>query len=182
MIRTPRLLLREWRDSDLDPFEAMGSDPRVMEFFPSLLDRAQSASAIARYRAHFAEHGFGFLAVEVPGVADFVGICGMAWARFQVPFTPCVEIGWRLAYDHWGHGYATEGALAVRDYCFSALHFDHIVAFTAINNRRSRHVMEKIGMTYDAAADFDHPSVPEGNPVRRHVLYRIARGAAPPQR
>jgi RimJ/RimL family protein N-acetyltransferase len=173
MISTARLVLREWRDTDLDGFAAMGVDARVMEFFPSLLDRATTASHMARYRAHFAEYGFGFLAVEVPGVADFIGICGMAWTRFEAPFTPCVEIGWRLAYDHWGHGYATEAAQGVRDYCFSTLRLDHIAAFTAVGNRRSRRVMEKIGMTYDASADFDHPNVPAESPHRRHVLYRI---------
>jgi RimJ/RimL family protein N-acetyltransferase len=182
MIRTSRLVLREWRETDLDAFAAMSADPRVMEFFPSLLDRAQSASMIARWKAHFAEHGFGFLAIEVPGVADFVGICGMAWARFDAHFTPCVEIGWRLAYDHWGHGYASEAAQGVLDYGFTTLHLDQIVAFAVVSNRRSRQVMERIGMTYDPADDFDHPVIPVGSPLRRHVLYRATRDGAPPKR
>jgi len=182
MIRTPRLILREWRESDLDPFAAMSADPRVMEFFPSLLDRAQSANMIARWKAHFAEYGFGFLAVEVPGVTDFVGLCGMAWARFQAPFTPSVEIGWRLAHDHWGHGYASEAAQGALDYGFQALHLDQIVAFAVVANRRSRRVMERIGMTHDPADDFDHPGIQAGSPLRRHVLYRATRGGAPPTR
>lgn len=150
----------------------MSSDPRVMEFFPSVLDRAQVVAQIARYRAHFAEHGFGFWAVEVPGVADFVGLCGIAHVRFQAHFTPCVEIGWRLAHDYWGRGYAPEAARAALDYAFTTLGFSEVVAFTTVSNARSRRVMQKIGMTYDPADDFDHPSLPAGHPLLRHVLYR----------
>ena len=172
MITTPRLILREWRDSDVDGFAAMSRDTRVMEFFPSLLDRGQVVSQIARYRAHFAEHGFGFLAIEVPGVADFVGLCGMAHARFEAHFTPCVEIGWRVAHEHWGHGYATEAARGALDYGFRVLKLEEIVAFAVVENTKSRRVMEKIGMTHDPADDFDHPGLPDGHPLRRHVLYR----------
>jgi RimJ/RimL family protein N-acetyltransferase len=172
VIATARLLLREWRDSDLDAFAAMGADPRVMEFFPSLLDRDQTAAAIAKYRAHFAEHGFGFVALEVPGVTEFAGVCGMAHMRFEAHFTPCVEIGWRLAHEYWGKGYASEAALALLDYGFHTLRLSEIVAVTFTGNLRSRRVMERIGMTYDPADDFDHPAVPPGHPIRRHVLYR----------
>ena len=175
MIRTARLILREWRESDLDGFATMSADPRVMEFFPSLSDRAQTAAMIARWKAHFAEHGFGFLAVEAPGVADFVGVCGMARPRFPAPFPQCVEVGWRLAYDYWGRGYASEAARGALDYGFTTLGLDQIVAFTTVANQRSRRVMERIGMTYDPAADFDHPIVQVGSPLRRHVLYRKLR-------
>jgi RimJ/RimL family protein N-acetyltransferase len=172
VIRTPRLVLREWRDTDVDGFAAMSNDPRVMEFFPSLLDRAQVIAQIARYRAHFAEHGFGFLVIEVPGVADFVGLCGMAHVRFQAHFAPAVEIGWRVAFEHWGQGYATEAAAGVLDYGFRTLKLPEIVAFAVVGNTKSRRVMEKLGMTHDPADDFDHPALPAGHPLQRHVLYR----------
>jgi RimJ/RimL family protein N-acetyltransferase len=174
MITTSRLVLREWRDTDLDPFAAMGADPRVMEFVPSLLDRPQVAAQIARYRAHFDQYGFGFWAIEVPGVADFVGMCGMAHARFEAHFTPCVEIGWRLAAGHWGHGYAVEAARAALEYGFTTLKLSEIVAFAVVANLKSRRVMERIGMTYDPADDFDYPAIPPGSPLRRHVLYRAS--------
>ena len=130
---------------------------------------------VARIRAHFARHGFGFWAVEVPGVAEFIGLVGLAVPRFEAHFTPCVEIGWRLARAHWGRGYATEAARAALDFGFRDLNLDEIVAFTVPTNRRSRAVMERIGMTRSAADDFDHPAIPEGHPLRRHVLYRARR-------
>lgn len=172
MIKTSRLILREWRDSDLEPFAALNADPRVREYFPSVLDRAESDASVARMRAHFAEYGFGFWAIEVPGVADCVGLCGLAHARFAAPFTPCVEIGWRLAHEYWGRGYAPEAARAALEYGFETLKLPEIVAFTAMTNQKSRRVMEKIGMTYDPADDFDHPALPAGHPLRRHALYR----------
>jgi len=181
VIRTPRLLLREWRDSDLDAFAALNADPRVREYFPSVLDRAESEASIERMRAHIAEHGFGFWAVEVPGVADCVGLCGLVHARFEAPFTPCVEIGWRLAHDYWGRGYAPEAARAALDFGFTSLSLDEIVAFTAVENAKSRRVMEKIGMTYDPADDFDHPALAAGHPLRRHVLYRVRAVSRPPR-
>ena len=181
MIKTPRLVLREWRDADTDPFAALCADPRVMEYFPSVMDPGASAAQVARYRAHFAEHGFGFWAIEVPGVADYVGMCGLQHVRFQARFTPCVEIGWRLAHEFWGRGYAPEAARAALDYAFTTLGLSEVVAFTTVKNARSRRVMEKIGMTYDPADDFDHPSLPAGHPILRHVLYRV-RGASRPPR
>ena len=172
MITTSRLVLREWRNSDCEAFAALNADPRVREFFPSVLDRAESDASVARIRAHFAEYGFGFWAIEAPGVAEFVGMCGMAHARFEAPFTPCVEIGWRLAHEYWGHGYAPEAARAALDYGFTTLGLHEIVAFAVVENTKSRRVMEKIGMTYDPVDDFDHPALPPGHPLRRHVLYR----------
>jgi RimJ/RimL family protein N-acetyltransferase len=112
--------------------------------------------------------------VEVRGGAAFAGFVGLSVPRFEAHFAPCVEIGWRLAAQHWGHGYATEGARAALAFGFGTLGLEEIVAFTAPRNVRSRRVMEKIGMTYDPADDFDHPLLPEGHPLRRHVLYRIA--------
>ncbi len=174
-IRTPRLHLRTWRDEDLAPFAEMNGSPEVMEFFPRTLDRAESDAMVARIRDHFDRHGFGFWAVEVPGVADFIGLVGLAIPRFKAHFTPCVEIGWRLARAHWGRGYATEAARAALEFGFRDLGLEEIVSFTTTTNLRSRAVMERIGMTRSQADDFDHPSVPEGHPLRRHVLYRVRR-------
>jgi ribosomal-protein-alanine N-acetyltransferase len=171
-IKTPRLLLRPWRDDDLAPFAALNADPRVMAFFPKRLDRAESDARAAWIRDHFARHGFGLWAVEVLDVAGFIGFVGLAMATFEAHFTPCVEIGWRLAHAHWGFGYATEGARAALDFGFQRLALEQIVSFTAEPNRRSRAVMERIGMTRCEDDDFDHPALPEGHPLRRHVLYR----------
>ena len=171
-LRTPRLRLRAWRNQDLAPFSAMNADPRVMEFFPSPLDRAQSDAMVARIREHFVAHGFGLWAVEVPAVTDFIGFVGLAIPRLRAHFTPCVEIGWRLAAAHWGRGYATEAARAALDFGFDHLNLDEIVSYTAILNVRSQAVMERIGMTRSPADDFDHPALPDGHRLRRHVLYR----------
>lgn len=174
-LRTDRLLLRPWHESDLEPFAALNADPAVMEHFPKPLDRAESDAFVARVRAHFAREGFGFWAVEAPGVSDLVGLVGLARPPFVAHFTPCVEVGWRLARDHWGKGYATEAALASIRYGFERIGLGEIVAFTVPENARSRAVMERLGMTRTDRDDFDHPSLPEGHRLRRHVLYRIGR-------
>jgi RimJ/RimL family protein N-acetyltransferase len=174
-IRTPRLHLRLWRDEDLPVFAAMNADPIVMEFFPKPLDRAESDALATRIRDGLERRGFGFWAVEVPGIADFIGFVGLSVPAFEAHFTPCVEIGWRLARDHWGHGYATEAARAALEFGFGEVALDEIVSFTATVNLRSRRVMERIGMTRSLADDYDHPSLPEGHPLRRHVLYRARR-------
>jgi RimJ/RimL family protein N-acetyltransferase len=181
-ILTPRLLLRLWRDEDLPAFAAMNGDPKVMEHFPKPLDRTESDAAAARIREHFVLRGFGFWAVEVPGVADFIGFVGLSVPTFETHFTPCVEIGWRLAFEHWGHGYATEAARVSLDFGFRHLALDEIVSFTVPANLRSRRVMEKIGMTHSPADDFDHPALPEGHPIRRHVLYRASRPTGSPSK
>lgn len=174
---TDRLLLRAWRASDREPFAAMNADPVVMEHFVAPLTRADSDALVDRIEAHFAEQGWGLWAVEVPGEADFIGFIGLAAPRFEAPFTPCVEVGWRLAKEAWGHGYAPEGARAALRFAFDELHLDEVLSFTAVGNAKSRRVMEKIGMERDPADDFDHPMVPVGHPIRRHVLYR----ARPPR-
>jgi RimJ/RimL family protein N-acetyltransferase len=175
-LRTDRLLLRPWRESDLEPFAALNADPAVMEHFAKPLDRAESDAFVARIRSHFDRHGFGFWAVEAPGISDLVGLVGLAIPTFETHFTPCVEIGWRLSRAYWGKGYANEAARASLRYGFEQLGLDEIVAFTVPYNVRSRAVMERIGMTRSAADDFDHPNLPEGHRLRRHVLYRIQRG------
>ena len=174
-IRTERLLLRNWRPDDAEPFAAMNADARVVEHLPAALTRAQSDDLVARIEAHTEKHGFGLWAVEIPGTAPFAGFLGLGVPRFEASFTPCVEIGWRLAAEHWGRGYATEGALAALAFGFESLDLGEIVSFTSTENVRSRRVMEKLGMEWDPADDFDHPVLPEGHRLRRHVLYRLGR-------
>jgi RimJ/RimL family protein N-acetyltransferase len=175
MIQTVRLLLRRWQPSDLEPFSRMNADPRVMEFFPACLSTEESNGLLARFEQHFCDHGFGFYAAELREERTFIGFIGLAVPRFKTHFTPCVEIGWRLAVDHWGRGLATEGALGVVSEAFDSFMLDEIVSFAVPANIRSRRVMERIGMTRNPADDFDHPNLPAGHPLRRHVLYRLAR-------
>jgi ribosomal-protein-alanine N-acetyltransferase len=166
-------LLRAWRAEDRQPFAALNADPRVMEHFPGVLSRRES-DALARHAAeHFDRHGFGPWAVEVPGVAPFIGFVGMVVPSFEAHFTPCVEIGWRLAAEHWGHGFATEAALASARHGFGVTGLDELVSFTTPENVRSRAVMQRIGMTHDPADDFDHPRLPRGHRLSRHVMYRL---------
>ena len=175
-LRTARLLLRRWRDEDRAPFAALNADPLVTEFLPGPLSRARSDALADRIAAHFAAHGFGLWAIEVPGQVPFAGFVGLAVPAFEAAFTPCVEVGWRLASACWGRGYATEGARAALAFGFARLGLAEIVSFTVPANVRSRRVMERLGMTHDPADDFDHPALPEGHPLRRHVLYRATRG------
>jgi RimJ/RimL family protein N-acetyltransferase len=174
-LTTDRLRLRQWHASDREPFAAMNADPRVVEYLPAALARPESDALVDRFEAHFEKHGFGAWAVEVRATGAFAGFVGLAVPRFEAHFTPCVEIGWRLAVAHWGNGYATEGARAALAFGFETLGLDAIVAFTVPANVRSRRVMEKLGMRRDPGGDFEHPSLPEGHALRRHVLYRIAR-------
>lgn len=169
MITTERLILRSWQESDLAPFAAMNADPRVMEFFPRLMDREGSDALAARLDKHEKENGFTFWAVEIPGVAEFAGFIGLIRTPFEAHFTPCVEIGWRLAAEFHGKGYATEGAKAALTYGFNELALPEIYSFTALPNKNSWRVMEKIGM--ERTGEFDHPKIEEGHALRRHVLY-----------
>jgi RimJ/RimL family protein N-acetyltransferase len=171
-LRTKRLLLRRWLPEDYLPFAALNADRRVMEHFPSTMPKEQSDALAHRIEAHFEQHGFGLWAVEVPGLAPFIGFIGLLVTSFEAPFTPCVEIGWRLAAEHWGRGYAVEGARRVLTFGIEELSLPEIVSFTTVGNVRSRRVMERIGMTRDQDGDFEHPRLPEGHPLRPHVLYR----------
>jgi ribosomal-protein-alanine N-acetyltransferase len=172
-LRTERLVLRPWLDSDAEVFAAMNADPVVMEHFPAALTRSESDRLMARIRAHFEEHAFGLWAVEVSGTMPFAGFIGLDVPRFEAHFTPCVEVGWRLARKAWGHGYATEGAKRALQYGFGSVGLGEIVSFTSVAHERSRAVMERIGMHRDPSGDFNHPNLPEGHPLRRHVLYRV---------
>jgi len=176
MLETQRLILRRWRETDREPFAQMNADPRVMQFMPARLSREESDRMVNRIEKHFDERGFGLFAVEVREGQSFVGFVGLAVPNFETHFTPCVEIGWRIAADYWNRGFATEGAKRVLSYSFDTLGLDEVVSFTVPANLPSRRVMEKIGMHRAPEDDFDHPRIPEGHPLRRHLLYRIARG------
>ncbi len=169
---TERLVLRHWRETDREPFARLNADPRVMEFMAGQLSRTESDLLVERIEAHFREHGFGLCVAELRRDGSFIGFVGLAVPAFESAFTPCVEIGWRLAADHWGQGLATEGAREMVRYAFEGMGLEALVSFTVPGNVRSRRVMEKIGMTHDPVDDFDHPNLPEGHPLRRHVLYR----------
>ena len=177
-LSTPRLVLRQWRESDLAPFARLNADPEVMRYFPDTLDRAHSDSFAERIRMMLAERGWGLWAVQVSEVAEFIGFVGLNRAEFKAHFTPAVEVGWRLDRPYWGHGYATEAARAAVDFGFCELGLEQIVSFTATVNEPSIRVMRRLGMTTDPADDFDHPAVGDG-PLRRHVLYRLSRDGWP---
>jgi RimJ/RimL family protein N-acetyltransferase len=172
MIETERLILRAWKDSDLEPFARLNANPQTMEFMLKPLSREESDSWVGRMRAHFSLHGFSHYAAERKEDGLFVGAIGISIPAYETPFSPFVEIGWRLLPEFWNQGLATEGAREVLRHSFEKLHLPEIVAFTVPTNLRSRHVMEKIGMVYDSAGDFDRPRVPAGHPLLRHVLYR----------
>jgi RimJ/RimL family protein N-acetyltransferase len=176
-LQTARLLLRQWRETDLEPFAALNGDSEVMRHFPGTLDRARSDAIARRVGTEIAERGWGLWAVEVVDGAPFIGFVGLDKPRFQAHFTPAVEVGWRLAREHWGNGYATEGALAAVSFGFEELGLDEIVSFTTVENERSRRVMERIGMSRDPADDFAHPNLADDHPLRPHVLYRLGRAA-----
>ena len=174
-IETERLRLRRWRESDLKPFAAMSADARVMEYFPNTLSADESNALAERIAKDFDEQDFGLWAVEVQSVGHFAGFIGLSVPSFEAHFTPCVEIGWRLAANHWGHGYATEGARAALDFAFQVIQLDEVVSMTSVKNKRSRRVMERLGMTHSPNDDFNHPNLPAGHSLSRHVLCRIAR-------
>lgn len=176
-VRTSRLLLRSLDASDLDALAAMNADPRVMQHFPSSPSREESERMAARIDAHWRRHGFGAWAVEVPGEAPFVGLVGLSVPSSPIPCGPCIEVLWRLAFEQWGHGYATEAARAAAEFAFRRLRAEEIVAFTVPANTRSRAVMKRLGMTHSATDDFDHPGLADGHPLRRHVLYRLHRSS-----
>ncbi len=176
ILTTPRLLLRPWRDDDREPVAAITGDPDVMRYFLRGRDRAQSDAWVARVRAHFDRHGFGIWAVEAPGVAPLIGFVGLSTVPDNIPSAPAVEAVWTLGKAYWRQGYVTEAARAAMQDGFERLRLAEIVAFTAVVNAPSRGVMEKLGMRRDPADDFDHPSVPQGHALCRHVVYRLRAG------
>jgi len=172
-IKTDRLILRPWREEDFEPFAELNADPRVMECFPSVLSREKSNELAKKISFKIKEQGWGLWAVSVPGAAYFIGFIGLSAPSFKAHFTPAVEVGWRLSYDYWGRGYATERAKAAIKYGFEKLGLEEIVSFTAEQNHRSISVMKRIGMHHDPSDDFDHPSLPIKDRLCRHVLYRV---------
>ena len=176
-LTTERLVLRPWRDEDVEAFATINADPRIGEHLGGAHSRARSEELAGRVHRHFDQHGFGFWVVELADTDDVAGFVGLQHVTFEAPFSPTVEVGWRLAHRYWGRGYAIEAARASLDYGFGELAFPEIVAFTVPANLRSQRVMERLGMTRDPADDFDHPARPVGDPWRRHVLYRITQSA-----
>jgi len=173
VLNTDRLILRPWQAQDRAPFAAINRDPAVMQFMPAPLSAEETDAFVDRIETHFNQHGFGLWAAQLRNSDQFIGYIGLAVPRFRAPFMPAVEIGWRLASESWRRGLATEGARAVVDHAFSVLGLPALVSFTVPANLPSRRVMEKLGMTHDPADDFDHPSFPEGHPLRHQVLYRL---------
>ena len=174
-LATSRLTLRQWRDADLAPFAALNADPEVMRYFSATMTQAQSAEFAGYVRDTIERQGWGLWAVEVNDGPPFVGFVGLNRVSFESHFTPAVEVGWRLARPFWGNGYATEAGEAALAYGFERLDLEEIVSFTSPLNEPSIRVMRRLGMKHDATGDFDHPRVAEGSPLRRHVLYRLAK-------
>jgi ribosomal-protein-alanine N-acetyltransferase len=174
-VRTERLVMRRWQPADREPFAAMNADPEVMAHFPATLDRAASDAVVDRIEAGFEVNGFGMWALERIDTGEFIGFTGLNVPRFGVPFLPAVEIGWRLCRPAWGQGFATEAARQALRIGFEEYRLAEIVSFTAIENAASRAVMRRLGMRHDPDGDFEHPAVPVGHRLRRHVLYRLAR-------
>jgi len=172
VLATRRLRLRPWRAEDRPAFATMNADPEVMEFFPEALSTDASDALAVRLARDLEDRGYGMWAVEAPDRAPFLGCIGLQPVGFEAPFTPAVEIGWRLARPFWGHGYATEGATAALDLAFGELGQAEVVSFTSTLNRRSVAVMARLAMSHDPADDFDHPGLVEGDRLRRHALYR----------
>jgi RimJ/RimL family protein N-acetyltransferase len=176
-LTTERLLLRPWKDEDLPAFAAMNKDPDVMAFMPKRLTREESDATAERICHQIETAGWGLWALEVTGIAPFAGFVGLSVPRFEAHFTPCVEVGWRLAKAYWGKGYATEAGRAAIAYGFDTLGLSQIVSFTTPGNWRSRAVMQRLGMRHDPHDDFDHPVLETGHPLRRHVLFRLTKAS-----
>lgn len=172
---TDRLVMRRWEERDRAPFAALNADAEVMRYFPATLTRQESDRFVDRIEAGFDEHGFGLWALEIQQTGEFIGMTGLARHTFPAHFNPSVEVGWRLARSAWGFGYATEAGRAAVEHGFTVAGLDQIVSMTTVTNEPSRAVMRRLGLTRDPADDFDHPRVPDGSPLKRHVLYRISR-------
>lgn len=171
---TERLHLRQWRASDREAFAQLNSDPRVMEFFPNLLDRAASDALADRIQAKISDRGWGLWAASIIATQEFIGFVGLNIPAVELPFSPCVEVGWRLAFPYWGKGYAKEAAKEALHIGFEILNFEEIVSFTAIHNRRSRNVMERLKMR-EMPETFLHPNLPPDHPLSEHCLYKLLR-------
>ncbi len=174
--KTKRLVLRGWQPSDYAPFARINADQEVMKYFPTPLSEVESNANAEIISSLIDKRGWGFWAVEIPAISSFIGFVGLHIPAVKLPFSPCVEIGWRLDKEFWGHGYATEAANFALEYGFTELDLNEIVSFTATQNKASQAVMERIGMSRDSET-FEHPSIPVGNPLREHFLYRLEKAA-----
>jgi RimJ/RimL family protein N-acetyltransferase len=174
-IKTARLVLRRWRDEDREPFAALNADPEVMRYFPRPLTRDESGRFIDRIEARFEADGIGQWAVERREDGRFLGFTGLGPATFEAWFTPAIEVGWRFERSAWGHGYATEAGRVALQFGFEVRGLETILSWTSVLNLPSIAVMERLGMHHDPADDFDHPLIPVGDPLRRHMLYRLDR-------
>ncbi len=175
--RTERLLLRGWRDDDRDAFAAMNADPEVMRHFHTTMTREQSDAMVDRIESALQTQGWGLWALQRHDTGEFIGFTGLAVPAHDLPFNPCVEVGWRLARSAWGRGFATEAGREALRVAFGEVDLEEVVSLTSVLNTPSRAVMERLGMTRDPGDDFEHPAVPKGHPLRPHVLYRIRAGA-----
>jgi RimJ/RimL family protein N-acetyltransferase len=169
-LETPRLILRQWKKTDHEPFVKLNMDKDVMGFFPSVLTKAESIAQIERLTSDIDKFGYGFFAVERKDNREFIGFTGLAHPRFESYFTPCIEIGWRLNKENWGWGFATEAAKACLEYGLNDLGIDQIYSFTAVHNIRSEKVMQKIGMIKQGY--FEHPLMEDGHILKQHILYK----------
>ncbi len=172
-LETERLILRDWKDEDRKPFAQMNADPIIMEYFPRRLGEADTNRLVDRFNEHFKKHGFGPYAVENKKTGEFMGFVGLSQIDFDAPFTPAVEIAWRLSYEYWGKGFATEAAQAVLEHAFDKLKIKEVVAYAVHDNERAIHIMEKVGMKRDPKGDFDYPALHKDHPLGKFVLYRV---------
>jgi len=174
MVKTERLLLRQWTEDDFVHFAEMCNDKDVMEFFPKLQTQSESYEMAKRIQALIEDRGWGLWAVEIPNQHKFIGFVGLNIPKDNMPFSPCVEIGWRLSKHYWGKGYAIEAATKSLEYAFNKLNLTEVVSFTTLANVRSMAVMQKIGMR-NSGQNFMHPGIEASNPQREHVLYKISK-------
>ena len=172
-LQTSRLILRNWKQNDIEPFAILNSDPRVCEFLPNVLSQGETLTSVIKIQSHFKKHAFGLFAVELISTKTFIGFVGLKYFSFDSHFTPSVELAWRLSWENWGQGLATEAAQKVTQYGFETLGLPEILAITAKNNQRSRRVMEKLGMFTNEDENFLHPQLEYSHPLAEHVLYRF---------
>ena len=172
-LQTSRLILRNWKQNDIEPFAILNSDPRVCEFLPNVLSQEETLTSVIKIQSHFKKHAFGLFAVELISTKTFIGFVGLKYFSFDSHFTPSVELAWRLSWENWGQGLATEAAQKVTQYGFETLGLPEILAITAKNNQGSRRVMEKLGMFTNEDENFLHPQLEYSHPLAEHVLYRF---------
>ncbi|MBP9741735.1 MAG: GNAT family N-acetyltransferase [Burkholderiales bacterium] len=175
MYETKRLILGDWQDNDIEPFIQLNKDPKVMEFFPHIYSKEDSTESVKIFRKSIQQYGYGMFTCRLKANDEFIGFVGLMRRDIGFQFSPCVEIGWRIAYQYWGQGLAVEAAYKCLDIGFNKFNLDEIVSFTASINKRSERVMQKLGMQRDYAHDFYHPKLDSNHPLARHILYRLGK-------